>query len=458
MVWYMGILGSSMQIKIGASLTVMAKYIQRREDTYQFYLRVPAHLHQHYGKTRIRQSLNTKDERVAMREGEKLARTYQAEFKALSQGIKATSVETALAGKALAEQYGLDEFIDHVIDPLRAKYAQGDALIYDDAAPSDYLSPQQIEAWKFLVNANATKLSNAFELYLKTHKRGNDPAFIEKQRRDWNILISAIGDIEFSDLSRVHARHVVDVLLEQGKKTTTVRRTLTSLSAITAAAIRELAIVRSNPFEKLGIQGEGEDAKESVVASSNQLRQIVTAVKSNTKKPYTQSATALLILMQLEVGARIGELSGLATDDVVLAHEIPHLVIRRNPWRTLKTKVSERRVPLVGVALEAARAALALPRDATGEDKGKGLFRQYAHKRGNDSASAAVNKRLDSWGMTSHAFRHTMEDRLREAGCPEDIRNAIQGHTNGSAAEKYGKGHPLKNIRDWMQQVALPVE
>jgi hypothetical protein len=97
----------------------------------------------------------------------------------LSQGVKTTPADTALAGKALAEQYGLDEFIDHVIDPLRARYAQGDDLVYDDAAPSDYLSPQQIEAWKFLVNANATKLSNAFDLYLKTHKRGKEPAFVE---------------------------------------------------------------------------------------------------------------------------------------------------------------------------------------------------------------------------------------------------------------------------------------
>jgi integrase len=441
-----------MLIKIGASLSVMAQYIQRRGETYQFYMRIPVHLHGHYGKMRIRQSLNTKDERDAMREGEKLARKYRAEFKALSQGVKTTPADMVLAGKALAEQYGLDEFIDHVIDPLRAKYAQGDDLAYNDAAPSDYLSPQQIEAWKFLVNANATKLSNAFDLYLKTHKRGNDPAFVEKQKRDWNALIAIVGDIEFSELSRDHARHVVEVLLERGKKTTTVRRTITSLSAITAAAIRELAIVRSNPFEKLGIQGEGEDAKESVVADHAQLQQIVTAMRSD-----TQSTPTLLILMQLEIGARIGELSGLAVDDVVLDHDIPHIVIRKHPWRTLKTKVSERRVPLVGIALEAARNALALPRDATGEDKGKGLFRQYAQERGNDSASAAVNKRLKSWGMTSHSFRHTMEDRLREAGCPEDMRNTIQGHTNGSAAEKYGKGFTLRAMRDWMNKVALPV-
>lgn len=441
-----------MLIKIGAALSVMAQYIQRRGQTYQFCMRIPVHLHRHYGKGRIRHSLNTKNERDAMREGEKLARKYQAEFKALDGGIKTTPADATLSGKALAEQYGLDEFIEHVIEPLRAKYAQGDEHVYDEAAPSDYLLPQQLEAWKFLVSANAIRLSNAFELYLKTHQRGNDPAFIQKQQRDWNTLIAIVGDVEFSDLSRDHARHVVDVLLKEGKKTTTVRRTVTNLSAVTAAAIREWELVRRNPFEKLTIQGEGEDAKDAVVADHEQLQQIVAAMQSK-----ASSASALLILMQLETGARIGELSGLAVDDVVLDHEVPHLVFQKRPWRSLKNKISERRIPLVGIALYAAECALALPRDGKGEDKGKGLFQQYAQERGNDSASAAVNKRLKPWGMTSHGFRHTMEDRLREAGCPADVRNTIQGHTNGSAAEKYGKGFTLRSMRDWMVKVALPV-
>jgi integrase len=445
-----------MLIKIGAALTVMAQYIQRRGDTYQFCMRIPAHLHAHFGKERIRQSLNTKDAHKAAREGEKLARKYQAEFKVLTNGAKATPADTTLAGQALAEQYNLETFIDYVIEPLRAEYAQGDDYVYDVAAPSDYLSPQQMEAWKFLVKAEtkdkAPRLSFAFELYLKTHQRGKEEAFIAKQQRDWKTLIAVVGDIEFKDLSRDHARHVVDTLLQQGKKTTTVRRTITNLSAVTSAAIRELAIVRTNPFEKLGIQGEGKDAKEAVVANHTQLQQIVDAVRVN-----KLSAPALLTLMQLEIGARIGELSGLAVADVVLDDEIPHIVIQEQPWRTLKTKVSERRVPLVGVALEAVKHALALPRNGQGEDKGNGLFEQYAHERGNDSASAAVNKRLAPWGITSHSFRHTMEDRLREAGCPEDVRNAIQGHTNGSAAEKYGKGFSLKMMREWMQKVALPI-
>lgn len=54
---------------------------------------------------------------------------YQAEFKVLTDGAKATPAEAALAGKALAEQYDLDMFIEHIIEPLRAAYAQGNECV-----------------------------------------------------------------------------------------------------------------------------------------------------------------------------------------------------------------------------------------------------------------------------------------------------------------------------------------
>lgn len=445
-----------MFIKIGVALSVMAKYVQRRGDSFQFCMRVPSHLHKAYGKERIRISLNTTEAATAFREAEKLARKYEAEFKVLADGVKATPADLVVAGEALADQYDLGTFIDFVAEPLRRLYANGDEHIHDLASPSDYLSPQQVKALEVLqtrATPQSHMLSDAFDVYMRSHQRGNDATFVTKQKRDWDTLIDVIGNIEFDKLSRDHSRHVIDVLSKQGKKTATVRRTVTVLSAVAASAIREWSLVRTNPFEKVAIQGEGKDAKETTVAGTTQLKQIVQAMR-----PLTTSAPALLALMQLEMGTRIGELAGLAVSDVVLDHEVPHIVIREQPWRTLKTKVSIRHVPLMGVALEAVKHALTLPRKSNGYDQGQGLFSQYAKPKGNDSASAAVNKRIKKWGLSSHSFRHTMEDRLREVGCPEDVRNAIQGHTNGSAAEQYGKGHSLKVKQGWLQKVVLSTD
>lgn len=422
----------------------MVQYLQLRGDTYQFYLRIPQHLIAHYNKQFIRKSLRTSDLKIATRKAEELVRQYRAEFQVLTEGKKATPAAVAIAARTLAAQYDLAHFIDHVIDPARSRYAQEDLEVYDEALPSKYLAPHELEAWHILATPNSFRLSNALQLYLKTHSRGTEEAYIKKTGRDWEVLTALIGDIEFANLSRSHGRAVIEHMLEKGNKTATVRRTLNVLAAVAKETIRELEIQKANPFESLKIQAEGKDAKEAITATKNQLAQVGMAFQNE-----TSSAVALMILMQMELGTRIGEISGLAVEDVFLDHAIPHVYFQDRPWRSLKTAQSKRKVPLVGVAFEAAKAALALPRTGTG------LFDRYARPRGNDAASAAVNKRLVRWELTSHSFRHAMKDRLRETDCPKDIRDAIQGHTSGDIADTYGEGHSLQTMLKWLQKIAM---
>jgi integrase len=434
-----------MIVKLGAALSVQVQYIQLRGTTYQFRIRVPQHLVQHYGKPDIRKSLGTSDLKTASRLAEQEATKYLAEFKLLTEGKPITPQDVATAGRMLAEQYNqnFEAFLDHVISPAREKYAAGDEDDYEDAQPSDYLKPEQLQAWQILANPNAFRLSNALTLYFKNHQRGSDEAFITKVSRDWNSLIGITGDILFEKLSRTHARGFVDHLTAKGNKTGTIRRTLNTLGAIVRATITELELSKVDPFKSFTIQGEGKDAEKATAASTDQLQDI-----SKTLLPDTVSAPALIALIQMELGSRVGEVSGLGIDDVFLDNEIPHVYFRDKPWRTLKTRESERRVPVVGVALDALMSALALPRT------GPGLFEAYAKPRGNDAASAAVNKRLSKWALTSHSFRHAMKDRLREAGCPKDIRDAIQGHSSGDVADTYGQGHTLKTMLGWLEKVA----
>ena len=58
-----------------------------------------------------------------------------------------------------------------------------------------------------------------------------------------------------------------------------------------------------------------------------------------------------------DTGMRLSEAAGLARDDIVLDADIPHIIIRPHPWRRLKTKGSERTLPLVGYSLWAASRA-----------------------------------------------------------------------------------------------------
>lgn len=52
-----------------------------------------------------------------------------------------------------------------------------------------------------------------------------------------------------------------------------------------------------------------------------------------------------------DTGMRLSEAAGLASDDIVLDADMPHIKLIPHPWRRLKTKGSERLVPLVGASL-----------------------------------------------------------------------------------------------------------
>ena len=107
--------------------------------------------------------------------------------------------------------------------------------------------------------------------------------------------------------------------------------------------------------------------------------------------------------------------------DVVLSADIPYLKIHKNSFHKLKPRIVYD-IPLVGNALEAAIIAVAHVDNEV-------LFPRYIDqikcKVKNDVASNALNKRLSTIideRKTMHSFRHTMQTRLRDVECPEDIR------------------------------------
>ena len=56
-----------------------------------------------------------------------------------------------------------------------------------------------------------------------------------------------------------------------------------------------------------------------------------------------------------DTGMRLSEAVGLLTSDIILSTEIPHVNIINHPWRRLKTKGSNRTIPLIGASLWAAK-------------------------------------------------------------------------------------------------------
>lgn len=437
-----------MIIKLGCALSIKTKYLQKRGNIFQFAIRVPTELVAHYGLKHIRKSLRTDDPTEAATKAEHLARTYKAEFAALSQGTTLTPRETMDAAGRMAERYvTLDSFVDAVAEPKRQAYAGQCWETYEHAPVEEFLTPVEQETLKRLQKPNELRLSGVFNYYEGQHSKAGDSHFIERCRRYWNKFVEVVGDMPFSGLKRVHVRSYVNHRLADGMVTGTVRRELRQLRAIAQMCITESEMNRQNPFSSISIPNEGKDAKDKKVPTDSELKEIASKFLND------PSPTALIILMQMETGTRVGEISGLKLNDIVLDHEVPHINLQDNEWRTLKNDSSARLVPLVGVALHAAKKAVA---SHAGEHEA--LFPNYAKSRGNDTASAATNKRLKPWAITSHCFRHAMIDRLKNADVTKDARGAIVGHGKSDTEDHYGKGRALRKKQEALQKVAIPVE
>ena len=125
-------------------------------------------------------------------------------------------------------------------------------------------------------------------------------------------------------------------------------------------------------------------------------------------------------------------------------------MVQNHPWRRLKTKGSERKIPLVGASLWAAKL---LQRSSS-----KVAFPRYV-KDGNcytNSVSAALNKWLRPrvpMNCSMHSFRHSMRDRLRAVGCPTEVIDQVGGWSTLSMGQKYGEGYKLDKLFDWISLI-----
>ena len=73
------------------------------------------------------------------------------------------------------------------------------------------------------------------------------------------------------------------------------------------------------------------------------------------------------------------------------------------------------------------------------------------------AASKRLNRFLDDIGIADarkviHSLRPRAQDRLRAAGCPEDVRWELLGHEKETVAVGYGEGSPVPLLHKWIDK------
>ena len=149
---------------------------------------------------------------------------------------------------------------------------------------------------------------------------------------------------------------------------------------------------------------------------------------------------------------RLGEGVGLLKSDINLNCEIPHIRLIPHPWRRLKTRGSERCIPLVGASLWASYRILKHNNDSIF------AFPRYTSKDkcNANSASASLNKWLKEKLLNDyviHGFRHSFRDRLRAVECPSEIIDQLGGWSSKSVGQGYGEGFGLFILKKWLDKI-----
>ena len=257
-------------------------------------------------------------------------------------------------------------------------------------------------------------------------------------------FISLAGDRDVVSYTRDDAKLFVDVLFSHGNKTATIRRRINCIAAILNYAYAELDVDKRNPFSRLFIKGEGQDAHKRGTFTLDQLKQGYDHALSS------GSQVKLLMPLLGETGCRLAEIVGLELNDIDMTDEVIH--IRPNSIRRLKTASSTRTLPLVGYAKEAMLLALQHAVDQC-------LYPRYI-KDGTcraTHASNALGKSLKKdFGLTARSLRHTFRDRLRASECPLELIDQTGGWSSiGTIGSKYGQGYELDAVREQLNKVKL---
>ena len=372
-----------------------ATFIRNRNRNYYFVRRVPSDMKSYYSSDRISFSLKTKSYSSALRM-----------TKSVSQRL---------------EDYWLGIRLQNMNIPSMHLVKSND------------------------VDNDSPNLSDALQLYLRLKGVDKNKTFLRTAHRNVEYIIKALGNKSIQSYSSSEAGKFRDWLIEQGMSNSTVKRVFSSVRAIINLSINEHGLNISNPFSKVYLPSINNEIRESIPT------EIIKHIQSSCRE-YDDDLRWLIALLS-DTGMRLGEGVGLLKSDINLDCEIPHIRLIPHPWRRLKTKGSQRYIPLTKESEWACKRIL--------EHNNDSLFafpRYTSQNQCNaNSASAALNKWMKEKllnGYVIHGFRHSFRDRLRAVECPSEIIDQLGGWSLKSVGQGYGKGYDLSVLKKWMLKLS----
>ena len=331
-------------------------YTYLKRGVYYFVRRIPGDLQTFYRTDRVILSLRTKSLYRASRASERLS--------------------------SRLDDYWLD---------LRLKRT--------DVPGSHLLKDHSSQKLKTTVTLGST-LSHACDVYKRIKGKGRGKLFFTHTDRAVGYAIQCLGNEDLGGYTTIDAGEFRDWLFAKGLKRSSVSRNLTIVKAVVNLCIQEEGLGINNPFAKVYIPSDENHTKRHSL-TIDQIKLLQQRCRQQ------DDSLRWLAALISDTGMRLAEAVGLSKDDLNITDEVPHVVIRKYPWRPLKTSRSERIIPLVGAALWASQRL-------SDTVSGQFLFPQYVDgiSTNANSASAALNKWMKTF-LPKECVMHGMRWKMR---------------------------------------------
>lgn len=303
-------------------------------------------------------------------------------------------------------------------------------------------------------------VSKAYDFYLKKIAPNLLRGKSNEQKRAWLIprnravanFVEVVGDIEISKITRAHATMFYEfwrqrIAPDTGRPSHSAssgNRDMGGMKMVFKDFHSYHGIDLPNPFDKLGFK------EVAVSRPPFPVEWIISKILTPGALAKLNAEARAIVLIMIETGARPSEVTSLNNQTIVLSG-VPHISIEPNndmaSPREIKTRSSVRKIPLVGVALAAARAH-------------QNGFPRYLGK--NDNLSAMLKKHFELHELFPtpqhkvYSFRHSFEDRMKEANLDAELRQILMGHH--STRPQYGAGGALEWRQEQMKKIVLPFD
>jgi len=419
-----------------------------RNNNWHFSRRVPVHLKPYDKREYVRFSLKTDSKKQALRlakiEDGKIERYWSALVetgqKHSHEKYKQLVTRAELFGFSYqpVKQIAIGEFTDLY-----------ERLLFVEKQ----MSGQTVEAVFGKEQEPTITLEEVLPIYLGLTK-SVEVEKSERQYRKWKnprILamknaITCLGNVELNKFTRQSANQLKNWYLERIKaKEITFSTADTHLVYIktmicNVSEERKIEIDKTHIFNKF-LFNKGDKRQRPPFSTAH----IINVLLNPEKLAGTSRVNQALLKIFAETGACVDEIAGVRPEDIFLHEKIPHFLIRPHEKDKLKTKHRERLMPLTGYALEAFKEfPMGFSKLINDVDSTTSAIGKYLRQ----------NKMLETEHHSTYSLRHSFQDRLTNADCPDRIQTDLMGHAFADRT-KYGKGATLENSYRWMKRIQL---